>query len=159
MLGILDINYYDPSVGRWLSKDPILFNGGDSNLYAYVGSDPVNFIDPWGWVKIKPGIDDSRLVPEIRKIYDIIDQTTNQLGLPESVVTSTYDSKHKKNSLHYEDKAIDIRGNNISDKAMKNLADKLRNKLGNDYDVIPEFFPKNPARDHIHIEYQPKDCK
>ena len=39
---------YDASTGRWLSKDPILFAGGDTNLYGYVMSDPVNFIDPTG---------------------------------------------------------------------------------------------------------------
>lgn len=36
---------YDAEVGRWTSKDPILFNGGDTNLYGYVINDPVNFID------------------------------------------------------------------------------------------------------------------
>ncbi|WP_374033379.1 RHS repeat-associated core domain-containing protein [Bdellovibrio bacteriovorus] len=41
---------YDPETGRWTSKDPILFNGGDTNLYGYVFSDPVNFIDPTGLV-------------------------------------------------------------------------------------------------------------
>jgi len=39
---------YDASVGRWSSKDPIRFNGGDSNLYGYVFQNPVNFIDPNG---------------------------------------------------------------------------------------------------------------
>jgi RHS repeat-associated protein len=39
---------YDPETGRWTSKDPILFNGGDANLYGYVMADPVNFIDPIG---------------------------------------------------------------------------------------------------------------
>lgn len=39
---------YDPEVGRWTSKDPILFDGGDTNLYGYAFSDPVNFIDPSG---------------------------------------------------------------------------------------------------------------
>lgn len=42
---------YSAEVGRWFSKDPILFNGGDANLYAYVGNDPVNFIDPSGLTK------------------------------------------------------------------------------------------------------------
>ena len=36
---------YDGSTGRWLSKDPILFDGGDTNLYGYVINDPVNFVD------------------------------------------------------------------------------------------------------------------
>ncbi len=39
---------YDPHTGRWTSKDPIRFGGGDSNLYGYVLGDPVNFIDPTG---------------------------------------------------------------------------------------------------------------
>jgi RHS repeat-associated protein len=39
---------YDPLIGRWTSKDPIGFNGGDTNLYGYVLNDPVNFIDPSG---------------------------------------------------------------------------------------------------------------
>ncbi len=36
---------YDPQAGRWTAKDPILFAGRQANLYAYVGNDPVNFID------------------------------------------------------------------------------------------------------------------
>jgi len=39
---------YDPAVGRWTAKDPIRFGGGQSNLYVYVGDDPVDFIDPTG---------------------------------------------------------------------------------------------------------------
>ena len=39
---------YDAEVGRWISKDPILFSGGDTNLYGYTFSDPINFIDPTG---------------------------------------------------------------------------------------------------------------
>ena len=33
---------YDAETGRWTAKDPILFNGGDTNLYGYVLQDPVN---------------------------------------------------------------------------------------------------------------------
>lgn len=40
--------HYDPETGRWTSKDPILFNGGDTNLYGYVANDPVNWVDPMG---------------------------------------------------------------------------------------------------------------
>ena len=41
---------YDAVTGRWTRADPILFAGGDANLYAYVGNDPVNFVDPSGLV-------------------------------------------------------------------------------------------------------------
>ncbi len=39
---------YDPEVGRWTAKDPIGFAGGDTDLYGYVLSDPINFVDPFG---------------------------------------------------------------------------------------------------------------
>lgn len=39
---------YLASVGRWTSKDPILFAGGDINLYGYVFNDPINFTDSTG---------------------------------------------------------------------------------------------------------------
>ena len=39
---------YDAQIGRWSAKDPILFDGGDSNLYGYVFNNPINLIDPSG---------------------------------------------------------------------------------------------------------------
>jgi len=39
---------YDAETGRWTAKDPIRFDGGQANIYAYVGNDPVNSIDPSG---------------------------------------------------------------------------------------------------------------
>lgn len=39
---------YDPEAGRFTAKDPILFAGGTVNLYAYVGNDPLNLVDPSG---------------------------------------------------------------------------------------------------------------
>jgi RHS repeat-associated protein len=39
---------YEAYAGRWTAKDPIIFDGGLSNLYSYVGSDALNFVDPSG---------------------------------------------------------------------------------------------------------------
>jgi RHS repeat-associated protein len=33
---------YDSNTGRWITKDPIDFSGGDSNLYGYVSCNSVN---------------------------------------------------------------------------------------------------------------------
>lgn len=40
--------YYDPIEGRFISKDPISFAGGDVNLYGYTQQNPINFNDPAG---------------------------------------------------------------------------------------------------------------
>jgi RHS repeat-associated protein len=45
---------YDPEVGRWLSKDPILFDAAQPNLYVYVRNDPINSIDPTGLLEGVP---------------------------------------------------------------------------------------------------------
>ncbi|HEX2873612.1 MAG TPA: RHS repeat-associated core domain-containing protein [Polyangiaceae bacterium] len=39
---------YDPQVGRWVSKDPIRFDGGQANFYSYVSNDSVNRSDATG---------------------------------------------------------------------------------------------------------------
>ncbi|MFN7963155.1 MAG: RHS repeat-associated core domain-containing protein [Thermoanaerobaculia bacterium] len=40
--------FYDPTTGRFESRDPLGFGGGDLNLYRYVSGDPVNRVDPLG---------------------------------------------------------------------------------------------------------------
>ncbi len=47
-LQLLTHRYYDPSSGRFLTRDPISYSGG-INLYAYVQNNPTNFIDPIGF--------------------------------------------------------------------------------------------------------------
>lgn len=41
------LRYYDPEAGRWLTRDPIGYEGS-MNLYGYCGSNPVNASDPTG---------------------------------------------------------------------------------------------------------------
>jgi len=50
--GLVRFGYrdYDPDVGRWTAKDPILFAGGDTDLYGYCLNDPVNWVDPEGTI-------------------------------------------------------------------------------------------------------------
>ncbi|MCB0367447.1 MAG: RHS repeat-associated core domain-containing protein, partial [Bdellovibrionales bacterium] len=45
---------YMAAVGRWTSKDPIGFEGGNGNLYGYVQNDSMNSVDPSGLRDLLP---------------------------------------------------------------------------------------------------------
>ena len=50
LLSLTLFRVFDADLGRWLSRDPVPdaeFQQGP-NLYAYVGDDPVNRVDPFG---------------------------------------------------------------------------------------------------------------
>ena len=40
--------WYDANTGRFINEDPSGFKGGDTNLFRYVGNDPLDRIDPSG---------------------------------------------------------------------------------------------------------------
>ena len=59
--------YYDPEVGRFINKDPIGYEGGDVNLYAYIWNNPTNLIDPLGlgfWSWLLPDKEDLCIIEE-----------------------------------------------------------------------------------------------
>ncbi|MEW6711900.1 MAG: RHS repeat-associated core domain-containing protein, partial [Candidatus Riflebacteria bacterium] len=47
--------YYSPALGRFVSKDPISFSGGN-NLYRYADNNPMLFVDPEGKFSIDPAV-------------------------------------------------------------------------------------------------------
>ena len=78
--GLVRFGYrdYDPDTGRWTAKDPIGIAGGDTDLYGYVQSNPVNLVDPLGlaWRQMRPldlsGVKDTTSGPlhHDRFLYD-----------------------------------------------------------------------------------------
>jgi RHS repeat-associated protein len=50
IIGNLDFRHrlLSPSLGRWLTNDPLGFNAGDVNLYRYIGNGPLYTCDPSG---------------------------------------------------------------------------------------------------------------
>jgi RHS repeat-associated protein len=45
-----------PTLGRWISQDPIGFEAGDANLYRYVGNGPGNYLDSDGLIRFPGGL-------------------------------------------------------------------------------------------------------
>lgn len=52
--------FYDAQDGRFVSRDPISFAGGDVNLYGYVENNPINWLDPSGLSRYSDMIDEAR---------------------------------------------------------------------------------------------------
>jgi len=46
--------YYNPTIGRFLQRDPVGYSAG-LNLYSYVDNNPVNWVDPFGLEKKRSG--------------------------------------------------------------------------------------------------------
>lgn len=46
---------YHPTLGTFIERDPIGYGDG-MNLYEYVGSNPVNFVDPMGLASVRTDV-------------------------------------------------------------------------------------------------------
>jgi RHS repeat-associated protein len=100
--------HYNAEVGRWLSKDPILFDGGDTNLYGYVLNDPINFVDPTGNFSIDPhdiyncitGGGDQNIVPtlqdNIKRNEQVISDLREQVRKSNECAANDSNNKHIK---------------------------------------------------------------
>jgi len=74
--------YYSPSLGRFISEDPL--EGNDANRYGYVGNNPINGRDPlglWGtiphnnliWNALKPCGVDNNTIHQFQQISEAFD--------------------------------------------------------------------------------------
>lgn len=72
--------YYDQMVGRFISEDPLGFDGGDVNLSAYTSNNPVNYIDP-------SGLDGVNTVSAITTIAGTIQSVTSPQTTAGQLVT------------------------------------------------------------------------
>jgi len=70
--GLIRFGYrdYDPETGRWTARDPIGFEGGDSNLYGYVLGDPINLVDPTGEFGLPQALSAIGIISISKGLYD-----------------------------------------------------------------------------------------
>jgi hypothetical protein len=86
---------YDPDVGRFITKDPIGYAGGDSDLYGYCLDDPVNLHDRSG------------LFPGVRGIVDAY-QAIGVLGAQNKRIPIPKDERCKEQYEECMDRARSI---------------------------------------------------
>jgi hypothetical protein len=83
------------------------------------------------------------------RVEPIIKKYTKPTHVGEAyVITSVNDGRHMSKSKHYEGHAFDVRIWWLTDQL--GCTGAIAEKLGPDFDVVLE-------KDHIHIEYDPKE--
>ena len=105
-------------------------------------------------IKLKAGVDMYDIRPELTLALVIADQTYENNGVYEMVITSLKDGTHSLQSWHYSGWAADIRSKNIGSTESKNIMlETLRSALGPQWEVIFESLGK--PQEHFHIEPSP----
>jgi len=123
---------YDAVTGRWTAKDPLRFVSGDVNLYEYVISDPVNWLDIMGLDRLinpfpaGPGGPEITFENDVRggpstnlpvsdQTAEMIEQVVTDTGLNINI-NSTTGGDHDPGSAHPSGLAVDI--NKVSGQAV-----------------------------------------
>ncbi|QDH74224.1 RHS repeat-associated core domain-containing protein [Brevundimonas sp. M20] len=74
---------YLPQVGRFLQTDPVGYSAG-TNLYGYVGADPINWVDPSGLQEVTtlPGTEVTARCPILTRWNELLHTCTSVITSP-----------------------------------------------------------------------------
>lgn len=141
---------------------PTFQAGGKKKPVPQIGKDILVKNDP------KQPVHVENLRPEIQDTLGTVVDAWKEHGLPTPVITSGNDGQHPgsgaegtncstearcrqtSDSSHYQNRAVDLRANNISTKDALKLRDELQSQLGDAYTVLFHGAHDNA---HIHIQY------
>lgn len=101
-------------------------------------------------LRLKPGVRVHGLCPEIVLALIAAHAAYQQRGA-DCVLTAGIDSTHKRGSLHYAGRAVDLRTNMLKPGEAQAIAVELQDALGPDFDALLET-------DHLHLEWDPKEA-
>jgi RHS repeat-associated protein len=123
---------YSPSLGRWLTNDPIGFDAGDNNWYRYEGNDPRSRVDPSGLLFEGPwqGYPYAPNNPPAHRITGLPDDEKQSitLGLSTCVDSITFVAS-TWTKYTAADAYLTVAGtNNNYDKIIQDLSKKIGNK-------------------------------
>jgi RHS repeat-associated protein len=127
---------YDAQTGRWTAKDPILFAGGDTNLYGYVLSDLINLLDPDGHEPLGVGI----ALPGIAVAFDRAPRPHNYFG-PDPYEPSYDDGPEKyfRNLLYDQSLKAQEDINDFPCPNLRELYQRKKDELFNSYESKEAF--------------------
>ncbi|MEQ1967456.1 putative toxin [Xenorhabdus nematophila] len=128
--------YYSPALGRFLQTDPAGTDGG-LNLYAYVGNDPVNFIDPTGqWGEtVSLGLDALPVVGALKGGYEFF-REPSWINAGVAVAGIVPGGKVAAKGAKWASKAG--REGEAAVKSVYNIGDKRKISVGEDRYRIPD---------------------
>lgn len=106
-------------------------------------------------INVKDGVRFKVLLPCIYDIFPVLVEIWKDKSGKKATITSANDSTHGQKSLHYENRAIDVRSQDLSEQEKDTILSALKSKLNPiGYDVILES--RGKTSEHFHIEYDPK---
>ena len=149
--------YYNPQTGRYITPDPIGLEGG-INLFAYVGNNPMYWIDPWGLIRYNAP--PPKTVPveggtkrALECVEQCLKRTTANTSLDLLITGGAEQTGHTQGSHHYSGQACDIAGSNfnpVRDADVMGCAALCGFGAGQ-----YEIYPNNPNRNHWHFQINP----
>jgi RHS repeat-associated protein len=90
--------FYDPSLGRWHSVDPLVEKRSNESPFAYCGNNPVSRIDPTGMIW-----DDEQAADDLKKkAFEKIISLTNRIGDKNKEMADKNTSEDRKTDLNEE---------------------------------------------------------
>lgn len=116
---------HDTNSGRYIKIDPLNYDAGDYNLYAYSGNEPINYFDPLGLDRLINPFPSGPNGPKITFINDdpkgkspylpvsdataeMIEKVVIETGLSININSTTGGKHSSPKSLHYQGRAVDI---------------------------------------------------
>ena len=94
---------------RWTAKDPLLFEGGDTNLYAYALGAPVNWADPRS--KSATGYDDDGFLTSAGPLTLLRDPPNGQVA--ELTVGSVVETLTPSSFGEVDDRVVSVGGSTL----------------------------------------------
>ena len=119
--------YYDASIGRYISNDPIGYEGG-FNLYVHCTNDPVNKFDPLGLKEKDNKEEIEKLKKRLAKLSEDIRKLRNDIDSLRKRIDALHSNRDRQTNLRnsHNREAVDLVGN-IKDNAVNCTCDSSSN--------------------------------